>query len=539
MSVPATTLPDNVTRLPSAAKTPPHDLLGEALEYGSVCARSGAFTERNASPEFFALKILLGAEMGLSPMQSVVYLRFERGRPTLDATLIRARLRACGYEYEFVEMTEERAVMRISKGGRVLTPDVSFSKEDAKTAGLLGKDTYQHYLGDMLVARVSSRAARRHAPDAFGGAIYVPGEIVPDGADDGAPGAEVLARAAAAAASAAATEPANRGASAATATATARWNLDRNARRTLGEVMEMAGRLQIARDDVGAQLRRLSGPDATEPSPEAIAQVHRFLAQRLSGAPPCPAAVTGAPSVGGAEKTQSLGSQASSPDATAAGTRWSLQPESRRLLGKIAEIASQLGIGMEDVGAQLRRLSGPEATEPTEDAVTKMHGFLAERLAIATRPAHETGGAARAPQGGAVAKVESSPARPAAAASEGRSNGSGPRVEMEDVNSALAAASRQRPADGDAAAPVEAGAPARISMSDLHTLARELTLDPQDVGRRLRALSGPKAKTPTPEALDALYAELTAAIAAKANGASGVEAPVGEPIPTPRQRGKR
>jgi hypothetical protein len=54
----------------------------------------------------------------------------------------------------------------------------SFTIEEAKTAGLTGKDNWKKYPSDMLFARAISRGAKRFAPGIFGGApVYTPDEL--------------------------------------------------------------------------------------------------------------------------------------------------------------------------------------------------------------------------------------------------------------------------------------------------------------------------------------------------------------------------
>ena len=65
-----------------------------------------------------------------------------------------------------------RAVLRENE----LVGEVEFTVEDAKRAGLTGKDNWRKYPSDMLWARMISRAKRRVAPDVCMGA-YVEGEI--------------------------------------------------------------------------------------------------------------------------------------------------------------------------------------------------------------------------------------------------------------------------------------------------------------------------------------------------------------------------
>ena len=418
----------------------------QALRLGDICARSGNFSGHGAtSSEFFAFKILLGAEMGLSPLQAVVSLRMERGKPTLDATLIRARMLACGYTYEFLEMSDDAAIMRVSRGARILHPDVSFTKADAQKAGLMGKDNYKNYLQDMLVARVTSRAARRHAPDAFGGAIYVPGEIDADGAETivatGAPAAAIAVAEAAAPAT------------------TASWGLDENERQLMLEAMDMARRLEIPRADFGARLRQLSGADADRPSGAAIARMHAFLSNKLMGMPP------------------------KAVDSTPAADPAPVQPSGAPKTAAESPVVAD---------AQNAAPAPVQAPQPAPTAQRPSAPPAASRAQKPPKDAHRPVPADRA-------------------ASTERAPGSGPSVSFDEY-------------------------PPVRTLPDLAKLAKELRISVEDVGARLRALSGPDVPVPPQEAIDALYAELELARAAMQKGGAAEATPPGEPIPSPRVR---
>jgi len=56
----------------------------------------------------------------------------------------------------------------------------TFTIEEAKTAGLAGKDNWKGYPSDMLFARALTRAQRRYAPDIWGGSVYTPEEVGAD-----------------------------------------------------------------------------------------------------------------------------------------------------------------------------------------------------------------------------------------------------------------------------------------------------------------------------------------------------------------------
>lgn len=101
----------------------------------------------------------------MTAMQSV---SFYQGKPLVDATMQRSLAEAAGYEVE-VDGDDRSATVTVRKPGDTKTHSASFTIEEAEKAGLLKKDVWQAYPGDMLVARATTRALRRHASKVVSG----------------------------------------------------------------------------------------------------------------------------------------------------------------------------------------------------------------------------------------------------------------------------------------------------------------------------------------------------------------------------------
>lgn len=104
-------------------------------------------------------------------MQSVV---FVQGKAVIEATMQRALAKAAGYRVDFPKdmQTDSSATARVLEvaTGEVIG-EVTYTLEDAKRAGLAGKDNWKKNPGDMLVARATTRAVRRFVPEIMVGAI--------------------------------------------------------------------------------------------------------------------------------------------------------------------------------------------------------------------------------------------------------------------------------------------------------------------------------------------------------------------------------
>lgn len=93
---------------------------------------------------------------------------FVQGRPVIDATLQRALAQRAGYQVVPVDVSDTSATVRVSKGGQVIG-EATYTLEDAKLAGLTGKDNWKKNPKAMLVARATTQACRWYAPDVMTG----------------------------------------------------------------------------------------------------------------------------------------------------------------------------------------------------------------------------------------------------------------------------------------------------------------------------------------------------------------------------------
>lgn len=125
-----------------------------------------------------AAAILSGREMGLGPMTSLANIDVIRGKPTQKPLLMRGMIQSKGHAWEDIESSDVRAVVRGRRRGESGWTTVTFTAQQAKTAGLdLGK-----YPADKLYARASSRLAKHKFADVIMGMAYT-SDDVEDGLD--------------------------------------------------------------------------------------------------------------------------------------------------------------------------------------------------------------------------------------------------------------------------------------------------------------------------------------------------------------------
>ena len=162
--------------------------LSETLTIAEHLARCGYFRDA-ADVSKAVAKLLVGRELGIGAMASMMGVQIVQGNPALSAGLIGALvLRSGRYRYEVDEASDATCRLSWYRDG-VKIGESSFTFDEAKRAGLASKDVWKNYPSDLCFARALTRGARRFCPDVFLGAVYTPEEL---GASvDGATG-EVL-----------------------------------------------------------------------------------------------------------------------------------------------------------------------------------------------------------------------------------------------------------------------------------------------------------------------------------------------------------
>lgn len=169
---------NQITQIHSSKPTTGFDLqitdIGQAMKLATMIANSQlvpqAFKNR---PEDTLVAMMMGNEVGLNPMQAIQNIAVINGRPTIwgDAmlALVQNNPKFGAIEETFDESTMTATCKITRKGGK---PHVAtFSKEDAGTAGLWGKDTWVKYPKRMLQMRARGFALRNQFADALLGLI--------------------------------------------------------------------------------------------------------------------------------------------------------------------------------------------------------------------------------------------------------------------------------------------------------------------------------------------------------------------------------
>ena len=135
--------------------------------------KSGMFP--NAKNEYGAFAIVeYGHELGIPPMMALKNINIISGQLACNAQLMLSMAMSRGVTYKVIAETDKGATIEFQRGNIKYTS--TFNEDDAKAAGLTGKDNWKKYARDMYFWRASAKGIRRIAPDAVLG-LYTKDEI--------------------------------------------------------------------------------------------------------------------------------------------------------------------------------------------------------------------------------------------------------------------------------------------------------------------------------------------------------------------------
>lgn len=144
----------------------------EALKLAGTLADSGLVPSAlRGKPSDVLVVMMKGRELGLGAMAALGSIHVIEGKATLSADLIVGLLLKSGKcEYfTLVESSATKATYRTKRKDSPHETALTFSIEDAKQAGLLGKANWKNYPAQMLRARCSADLAREVFPDVAAG----------------------------------------------------------------------------------------------------------------------------------------------------------------------------------------------------------------------------------------------------------------------------------------------------------------------------------------------------------------------------------
>ena len=170
------------------ARFEPRDTMPAKIHYAKALADSGllpaAFRKQPANVLY---AVEYGDMLGLAPMAAITGIHIIDGKPTASAGLISALVRRAGHKLR-VSGDAGSATCEITRSDDPgYTFKVTFTVEDARTAGLTGKDVWKKYGTSMLKARAITQCARDACEEALYGLHYTPEELGAEVDGDGTP----------------------------------------------------------------------------------------------------------------------------------------------------------------------------------------------------------------------------------------------------------------------------------------------------------------------------------------------------------------
>ena len=130
-------------------------------------------------PEAVMAAMLQGHELGIGPMAALAEIGVINGKPCISAKLMRALVQRAGHDLWFEVKTSTKVTIC---GRRKDWPEdrvakVTWTMDDAKTAGLSGGQNYRKYPRAMLAARATGELCRDNFADVLGGLSYTHEEV--------------------------------------------------------------------------------------------------------------------------------------------------------------------------------------------------------------------------------------------------------------------------------------------------------------------------------------------------------------------------
>lgn len=176
----------------STALVPQHDTLEAdvvttAYDLATkMCVTSFVPTDWRKKPEEVMACVLMGRELGVPPMTALSKINVIKGKPVAEAQLLRALIFAAGHDLWFEDETNTKVT---ACGRRAHWPEdriqrVTFTIDDAKAAGLAGKDNWRKWPRAMLKARASGELCRDIFADVLAGISFTVEEVDAGALDD-------------------------------------------------------------------------------------------------------------------------------------------------------------------------------------------------------------------------------------------------------------------------------------------------------------------------------------------------------------------
>lgn len=154
--------------------------VAEKQQYATLLADASLLPKQyQRQPANVLLAIELGESLAIPPIQAINEVHVIEGKPSASANLIGGLVRRAGHMLRV--RADRDALTATAQIVRHDDPDFTFevtwTMEDAKRAGVLGKNNWKNFPLAMLKARAITEVAREACPEALMGIAYTPEEL--------------------------------------------------------------------------------------------------------------------------------------------------------------------------------------------------------------------------------------------------------------------------------------------------------------------------------------------------------------------------
>lgn len=154
----------------------------QKIKYCEVLANADMLPESyRKKPSNVLIALEYGASLGLPVVVAMMEIYVVGGRPCMSARLMNALCRRAGHSISIDSQPTHATCIIIRKDSPNNATRVTFSMDQARTAGLANKDIWKAYGPTMCCNRAISACCRLAIPDLLMGLAYTPEELGDDG----------------------------------------------------------------------------------------------------------------------------------------------------------------------------------------------------------------------------------------------------------------------------------------------------------------------------------------------------------------------
>lgn len=149
----------------------------DIMTLGDVLAKSGYFSDSTQAAQA-VVKVMAGQELGFGPVTSMTGIHIIQGKVALGSNILAAAIKRSGrYNYLVQKLDNDGCTIEFYENGKAIGKS-EFTKADAQSAGVLGKDNWKKFPRNMYFSRALSNGQKWFCPDVGNGApLYTPEEL--------------------------------------------------------------------------------------------------------------------------------------------------------------------------------------------------------------------------------------------------------------------------------------------------------------------------------------------------------------------------